>query len=502
MIRPRGTGCGATGAAVMLLSGACAVAAPPPPAPTPAAVAVTQPSSHPTLTVTRNVWMDPHSRFPAEDRYNAGELIPQVESEIAVDPNNPNNIIATAVYFGGVLLEPPAQANTRGSGGRSLATRDGGLTWTAVAEPPFGRYNLRTAYSRRYGDAYRYGGGGTQLPWIDVQRSDDKGQTWTSQHTERTVDGFRTIDTDQGNMVVDNWPNSPFYGRIYLAPHHYRFWYNDARGAPDGWQISTERLTPGGTVFTSGLEVLPDGTVALAFRRFVRGENGDWELHLNLVLSLDGGRTFTEPRPIVQLDFLPFRYPTEPDRAFYSNVSPESRAWFASDPTTGRFHVAFMKRTDGRHRIFATSSADRGESWSSPVPVSPGFPEANQYQVRAAVNEEGELGVLWLDTRHNPGDTGYDAYFAISGDRGRTFREVRVSEVSSRPAWDFNQHEKPRETWRVPGFDARRHLTGGDYIGLRADPAGDFVMTWPDARHERRQQMYFAKVSVARYNFR
>jgi hypothetical protein len=166
--------------------------------------------------------MDPNTRFPADDRYNPGELVPQVEAEVSVDPNNPNSILVTAVYFGGSLSAPPEQANSRGNLGRSLVSHDGGRTWTPVATPIFGVYNLRVAHSKRYGDAYRLGGPGQTLPWIDVQRSDDKGLTWVSQHTERTVDGFRTVDTDQGNMVVDNWPESPFYGRIYLAPHHHR----------------------------------------------------------------------------------------------------------------------------------------------------------------------------------------------------------------------------------------------------------------------------------------
>ena len=110
--------------------------------------------------------------------------------------------------------------------------------------------------------------------------------------------------------------------------------------------------------------------------------------------------------------------------------------------------------------------------------------------------------MIWFDTRHNPGDTGYDLYFAISDDRGRTFREVRVTDTSSKPAWDFKQQDLPREQWLVPGFDARRHLTGGDYIGLAADPAGDFVMSWPDARNSNRPQMYFSKVSLSRYDYR
>ena len=458
--------------------------------------------SKPSMTLMPNVWMDSGSRYPAHDPYNAGQLIPQAESWIAVNPNNPNNIIASAVYWGEVLRGPPAEANSRGTGGATLASLDGGRTWTRVSTPPFARYNLRVAFSRRYGDAYRYGGGGRVLPWIDVQRSGDKGLTWISHHTERVVEGFRTIDTDQGNMVVDNWPDSPFYGRIYLAPHNYRFWYNDARGAPQAWQASERPFTSSGTVLTSGFEVLPDGTVALAFRKYERNTKNDWELHVYLVLSSDGGKTFTAPRHMVQLDFNRFAPPADSGRVFYSGVGTENKASFTTDPSSGRLYCTYVKRVDGLHRIFAISSSDKGITWSAPVAVSTSSRTSNQYQHRAAVIDLGELGVLWLDTRHNPGDTGYDAYFATSDDRAQTFREVRLSERSSKPAWDFRQHQLPREKWVVPGFDARRHLTGGDYIGLRADPAGDFVMTWPDARNENRQQMYFSKVSFARYNHR
>jgi len=457
------------------------------------------------LRVMPNVWMDSVSRFPADDRYNPGQIIPQVESELAVDPNDPNNVIASAVYFGGVLHGPPSAANIRSTGGRTLATRDGGRTWKAVAEPQWGDYNLRVAYSKRYGDAYRLGGpGGASLAanrefyGIDVQRSDDKGETWISQNTRRrAVDGFRTDDTDQGNMVVDNGPESPYYGRIYLAPHHFRFWYNDARGAAEGWRVSEQSFTSAGTVFTSGFDVLPDGTVVLPFRKYQKNSEGVNELHVYVVTSKDGGKTFTTPRHVVQLDIIRFSYPKEAGRVFYAGVGTDSQAWLVADPSTGRFYCAYAKTVQEQRRIFLIYSADQGSTWSAPVAVSPGDP-GNQFQLRSAVNHRGEIGVSWLDTRHNSGDTGFDEYFAFSSDAGRTFREVRVSSESSTPKWDFNQHQIPGEKWIVPGYDARRHLTGGDYIGLRADSNGDFVMTWPDSRKRDLPQMYFSKVIVSR----
>jgi len=102
------------------------------------------------LAVSPNVWMDPHTRFPATDRYNPGELVPQVEADIAVDPCNPRNLLVSAVYFDKALFEPPPQANDRSRRpGCTFYSTDGRKSWTPVREPFWGEYNLRVAYSRR-----------------------------------------------------------------------------------------------------------------------------------------------------------------------------------------------------------------------------------------------------------------------------------------------------------------------------------------------------------------
>jgi hypothetical protein len=176
-------------------------------------------------------------------------------------------------------------------------------------------------------------------------------------------------------------------------------------------------------------------------------------------------------------------------------VGTDTPAAFAVDPATDRFYCVYVGIVKGKQRLFVVHSDDEGKRWGEPARVSPAAPEdSNQYQVRCAVDHRGALGVAWFDTRGNPGDTAYDLYFARSEDGGRAFQEIRVSSHSSAPVWTFDEDKVPFEKWVVPGFDSRRHLTGGDYIGLAADANGDFVMAWPDCRNDHRQQMYFARV--------
>lgn len=467
-----------------LATGACAL------------VGMAAPAGGAELAVSRNVWMDPNPRFLATDRYNPGELVPQVEADCAVDPANPDHIVVSAAYFDAALAEPPKHGNWRNrTAGCTLYSTDGGKTWTPVREPFWGEYNLRVAYSRRFGDAYRYGIIGKK--WMDIQRSQTHGARWESQQTQAAVDGEFPVDGDHPCLAVDNSPESPFYGRIYVAATKRFLWFNDRRGAPDGYQRCAHRIASG-TFMMDDLCVLRNGEVVLAYRQYEKVD-GEWPVRFRLRLSADGGRSLSEPAEIVKLPFIPYARPTEPGKVFYPGVGTDSQASFAVDPNTDRFYCAYMNLVEGKQRLFLIHSDDRGKTWSAPVRVSPAAPHASdQFQAQIAVNPRGEPGIVWFDTRLHPGREAYDVYFAFSQDQGVSFQEVRVSSQSSHAVWTFNQEQVPLDQWIVPGFDSRRHLTRGDYIGLAADARGDFVMAWPDCRNDNRQQMYFAEVAVKR----
>lgn len=462
------------------------------------------------LSVGPNVWMDPHTRFPEDDLFNPGELVPQVESDLAVDPNNPDHIVCSVVYFHKPLKLPNfkhANARAHGVHGFTLYSTDGGKTWAKSGQPGLGNYNLCAVYSKRHGDAHRNGiGKRSDQGGVDIQRSTDQGKTWTRQVQPRQIEGADLFDADHPRMAVDNHPDSPHYGRVYLASPGYYLAFSDHRAEPGTLSRSTTKISehitgivkPGatGVYLIDGVHPLPTGEVLVVFRHYLKID-GAWRNFFRFRMSSDGGRTLGEERAIVDLPMHPFEIPETPGKAFYRGVGTENHAKLAVDPDSGRLYCAYTDPVEGKLRLHLIHSDDKGLTWSDPRLVSPDLPEhTNQFQLNIVVNRHGHVGIGFFDTRRHPDESAYDKYLAVSSDGGLSFQECLINDQPIVPTWDFKQHELPRHEWLVPGFDARRHMTGGDYLGLDADSDGNFLTTWVDWRNEKRPQLYFCEISV------
>lgn len=407
--------------------------------------------------------------------------IPHVEISAAVDPRNPNQVIA------GVITA------TRPSGGwacKVYASSDGGNTWVDSVFPEqveFGGADPQVAFA---------GDGAALFAALSSVR-DEKGRERSALYVHRSEDGGRSwskpvvavVGADHPQMIVDR-TGGPHDGRVYIAYLH---------GYPE-YQISVVRSDDGGRTFgmpvlaasgkgviginVTSIHLLSDGTLIVPFADFDFHQKptppSEATSHLSIVQSADGGDSFSEPAPV---------------GTQFVRLSPSLATFpmFAADATRGRYrdrmYAVWTDYGSGSGRVVFAYSSDKGKTWAQPVPIDPsGAPGSVQYEAQIAVNQNGIVGVSWFDTRTKD-LTHYDEYFAASLDGGVTFlKPVRVSSRTSDAFGTGNLQIIPT-TWKSKDqqrvtfiSSATRWRAAGDYMGLATDPSGRFHLVWSDAR--------------------
>lgn len=410
------------------------------------------------------------------------EAYPHVEPHLAVDPTDPDRLVAAAMSF------PEAEA---GSKIRVYRSEDGGGSWTG------GALVAEASGERGAGDDpwLAFAGDGTlylsHLPGR-VWRSVDAGATWQP-----------PVDLPDGGFGPYDFPKLAVAGQGRPGPEA------GQRSDPDERSERRDRSGPGdrrlfvlasqarrtedeGTVFpiavlrsedgarsfqgpvhllgndfdnqNGDLAVLGDGTVVISFHElFHEGETLN-SPRLWTARSTDGGRTFSTPSLVTE-DFLS----TSPFLAVDRSGGPHAGRIYAAWAGLGEDWSGYLARTD-----------DAGAIWSEPVE----FFHRTERSVyittpSIAVSPDGTVGLLWTERAPEAGPDCYEFRFAASVDGGATFTEpVAVSDVPSCSDVPGN-----RVAMHPAGVTvAERFAAGGDYFGLEALPDGSFRAVWVDAR--------------------
>jgi hypothetical protein len=266
---------------------------------------------------------------------------PDNEITIAVDPEDPNHLLAGSNdYF--YRFRGVERLTIVATG--FFTSFDGGRHWID-GQVPFGVNNEAgdpvAAFDAKHDVALMASldffrppeGGPTRNGHVTVSRSTDGGRTWREPARVMTGRGADPSPTqvfwDKEWLTVDNNPDSPYYGRAYVTATRFLggeayqesaiyLSYSDDGGR--SWSAPREisGSHPSCTFQTAGgprecdedqlsiPEVAPDGTVYVHFANFQN--EAEWEVDFDfdgqimVVRSRNGGQAFSKPVQVVQVE--------------------------------------------------------------------------------------------------------------------------------------------------------------------------------------------------------
>ena len=313
-------------------------------------------------------------------RMNDASAINPAEVSIAINPANPDNMIAASLQIG----RPPRPR----AASYHYVTFDGGKTWTTVPTPNTSSlvqgddvvafssdgvaYHVHLSF-----DGIRLARPLRAENGIIVNVSKDGGKTWTDGTPAINHVNTVTPFEDKPGIVVDNAPASGGKGNVYIA--WTRFDVYGSANPEHRSQIYFTRSTDQGQTFsmpfrisdTGGDCVDSDNTVEGAVPAV--GPNGDvylvWAGPLGLVFdkSTDGGLTFGKDKVISDM---PGGWDFSIDGLERVNGMPNTAVDLSNGPNKGTLYVNWIDARNGDLDVFVMSSRNGGESWSTPVRVN------------------------------------------------------------------------------------------------------------------------------------
>jgi len=397
---------------------------------------------------------------------------PHWETQIAVDPEDSNNMLAC--WNNGANDSNEFQFNEPKSYSVVNQSSDGGKTWRKVLEFRANNCDASCAFGPG-GVAYAMALG------TPIYRSKDAGKTWA-----KAIQ--MGVPFDRPHLTVDN-TRGKHRGNVYL--HHISFASpmverGQAFRGVHLWQstdqansffgpaaIASQKYSQGNAT------ILPDGTFVA-----VGVERGD---------------------PIANSRIVAMRLEPDADRRRFSNsvaVStgdksaeafgngtcsslPKIKSGISPASPQDRVYVAWPDNRRGKSDIVLSRSTDKGKTWSQPVSVkdeSLRRAGGNSCTPEIAINKDGVIGVIWWERRDlsRSDENGvmrnvsHETFFTASLDGGETFL----------PAVKLSEEVKPL-FFRI-----------GDNIGLDVDRDGKFHAVWIENRTGF-PQVYYAPITVS-----
>jgi hypothetical protein len=310
-----------------------------------------------------------------------------------------------------------------------------------------------------------------------VSFSTDSGRSWSSPLQAVSVDGNTEL-IDKPWMAVD--PTDP--QRLYLTYTHIitlacvnielvssadggKRWSAPTIVVADCANFGADMLTgsnvvisPGGKVYVAYefIPVPPPGT------NFV--DNG-----IYFARSVNHGESFSRPFKIA--DVVPGGDGIELNGHVLVDEYPQLAVDRTNKPSRGTVYLTWP---DGRDKIvpdtsapsgtyaypdiFVAKSTSFGESFKilgpiSPTPVDFSGVGRDQFLPGVAVDRDGEVAVCYYDRRNDRANLRIDRYCSVSGNEGKSWKDLRASDLNWMPTPDLDPLD-PRPGAAIGKYDA------------------------------------------------
>jgi len=381
---------------------------------------------------------------------------PQNEPSVAISRKNPNRVVSAWRDFR-YGIDPVANRRV----GYSYST-NGGLTWSpsqildstllpgglvrnsdpVVTVDTAGNFIISVI-------ALTGTNGNTTLA---VYRSTDGGMTFPNAFIAAT--GF---SEDKQWLATDYTLSSPFAGNTYIS------WTRFA-GATG---IKCTKSNDGGITWSTPVAI-SDATSSVQGSCICVAKNGNVYVtwlgfsstgNVMFDKSTNGGTSFGTDVIAASGNF-PSGLPNN------VNSFPTIAVDNSTGPNAGTIYIAFADNRNSDCDIFITKSTNNGANWSSPQRIN-NDPLNNgkiQYWPCIGVNENGNIAILFMDTRNTPNNTIIEAWIARSNNGGATFSNELISNEQS--------------PTNIPGTNVRfGDYADIDYVGINVVPV------WTDERN-------------------
>ncbi len=397
------------------------------------------------------------------DNYNVGAGVnqgcrtPQNETTIAVNPANPNNLVAGANDYRDCCVLSAGTLRNDGSGYVYTST-DGGTTWINIKLPGLGVLGSPSGVAKKVtsiGDpAISFGKNNTvyyaniafnrvdESDAIFVSVSHDGGLSWDNPVTVANSGGA-TFFNDKVWIGAD-----PSSGKAYVS--WTRFKDNPQTGYVES-PIVVARTGDYGKTWSDWVNVsgqykynqgsVPvvgnDGSVYISFEGAVEADNyNDYNI---VAKSTDGGKSFSQKVVSRNTDE---NFPIFGGRGVLSGLHFRTNTFPALtvDRVTGKLYLAWADNSLGNStttsvQVFIQSSSD-GLSWTAPKKIT----TTSEDKIYPWVAANGGKVVVSYYTREFAGSASLqiDYAYAKSTDGGATWgASTRITEQSSDPGIQF-----------------------------------------------------------------